>query len=167
MTDVIFETIHGSHLYGLAHAGSDRDVARVTTSTATKARHRNGVEEDTMTIPWDVFLIRIQEGSHQSLETLFSPYKEWNADYEHLRPYVEGWVVTGREVFAKYERTIKKFSHSEEFKRRRHAVRLTQNLSGLRRGGRFDPVMTAEEILQANDWAENYRGDDLVRRLIG
>lgn len=166
MSDVIFSTIHGSHLYGLAHAGSDRDVARVTTSTATKARHRNGVEEDTMTIPWDVLLIRIQEGSHQSLETLFSPYKEWNPEYVHLKPYVEGWTITGSEVFAKYERTIKKFCYGD-FKRRRHAVRLSLNLRDLRRDGRFDPVLNEDQIQYVNQIAMAYSNDDLKGVLLG
>jgi hypothetical protein len=162
---VIFETIHGSHLYGLAHAGSDRDVARVTTSTATKARHHNGAEQDTMTIPWGVFLLRIQQGSHQALETLFSPYKHWAKEYSDLIPYVESYRVTGSEVFAKYERTITKFCYGD-FKRRRHAVRLSLNLRDLRRGGRFDPELDEDQIQHVNQIANAYTGDDLKGYLL-
>jgi len=167
MSETIFETIHGSHLYGLAHAGSDRDVYLVTTSLATKARHRQGEEQDTATVPWDVFLRRIYEGSHQSVEALFSPYKEWNPKYASLAPMLDDYRITGSNVFAKYERTIKKFSYSDEFKRRRHAVRLFLNLRDLRRDGRFDPRLNEEEIRFVNNMANAFTGDDLKGVLLG
>lgn len=166
MADLIFETITGSHLYGMNHADSDVDVARVTYSTSAKARHHKGVEQDTMTIPWTVFLIRILEGSHQSVEVLFSREKVWNPDYEYLQAFTENYVVTGSEVFAKYERTIKKFCYGD-FKRRRHAVRLSYNLRELRGYGRFNPRMTDDEIRSATNLANAFSGDDLKGALLG
>lgn len=163
--EIIFSTIHGSHLYGLANEHSDKDVFYVTTSLRAKARHSyNELGWDQARVGLDTFLRRIQEGSHQSVEALFSPYKQWNPDYDYLRPMLEAYRVTGSEVFAKYERTIKKFCYGD-FKRRRHAVRLAFNLDDLRAEGRFNPVMDPYRRDVAGTWAEMYEGDDLAMRL--
>lgn len=171
MTELIFTTKHGSHLYGLAHEGSDRDVFTVTTSRQTKARQsvitQDGVTTDVVRIGLDTFLTRIYEGSHQSVEALFSPYKVWgdSAEAKQFRHYLDGMHITGSAVFAKYERTIRKFCFGD-LKRRRHAVRLASNLSGLRSEGRFNPVMSPALIIWANQTAERYEGEDLWELLI-
>jgi len=165
VSETIFETIHGSHLYGLAHEGSDMDVFRVTTSLATKARHHQGEDQDTATVPWGVFLQRIHEGSHQSVEALFSPHKDWNPKCESFAAMLDGYRITGSNVFAKYERTIKKFCYGD-FKRRRHAARLQMNLIELRRHGRFNPVMTDEQKSWATLVAERIEGDELAALLL-
>lgn len=157
---VIFSTIHGSRLYGLAHEGSDRDTFTVTDNTSTHARQTVNGDSDSVRVGFNTFLIRALGGSHQSVEALFSPYKEWNEDFLHLKPFIDNMVVCGGEVYAKYERTIRKFCFGD-FKRRRHAVRLSWNLEGLRAEGRFNPVMDEEEATNATALAVVAEGEEL------
>lgn len=165
VSEVIFSTIHGSHLYGLAHEGSDLDTYTVTNSLRTRVRQSVSGSDDSVRVGLNAFLVRALGGSHQSVEALFSPVKEWNPAFAHLRPMIENMVVCGSEVYAKYERTIHKFCFGD-FKRRRHAIRLSQNLAGLRRDGRFNPSMTRDEKMAANSLA-NLEGDVLWKTLMG
>lgn len=164
MNEIIFETVHGSHLYGLAHDGSDHDVFRVTTSTRPRAKHFERGAEDVCEVGITVFLERALAGSHQSVEALFSPRKEWRDT--RYRALVENTRVTGADVFAKYERTIRKFAYGD-FKRRRHACRLALNLDGLRRDGRFEPVMTDIEKVLATKLATQFEGEELLEHIFG
>lgn len=161
---IVFETIHGSHLYGLAHDGSDYDLFRVTTSRARRTRHYKAGNEDVAEVGVSLFLERAASGAHQSVEALFSLRKVWGD--ESFRPFIENLNVTGHEVFAKYERTIKKFAHSD-FKRRRHACRLALNLGELRKHGRFNPTLTQPEATLATKLATAYEGEELLKRILG
>lgn len=168
MSEVIFTTIHGSGLYGLATEHSDIDIFTVTTSRNRKARQKLRVDAegrniDKVEVGLSTFLRRANSGSHQSVEALFSGRKVWMRP-EH-RDFIESSFVCGEEVFAKYERTIKKFCYGD-FKRRRHACRLSLNLYSLRERGRFDPEMTQAEIALANGFAKGFEGDDLVAKLL-
>lgn len=162
----IFRTIHGSHLYGLAHEGSDLDTFIVTDSAYLHAHQTVVNGTDVVRVGFNTFFSRALGGSHQSVEALFSPYKMWNPDFSHLIPFIESAVVCGGPVYEKYERTIHKFSFGD-FKRRRHAVRLSQNLAGLRELGRFNPVMTEGEIAAANTLAQGLEGEPLWKTLMG
>ena len=167
MSNVIFATVHGSRLYGLSHDNSDEDYFIVTDSKRSKAKHsiHNGV--DMCEVGIDAFLERALSGSHQSVEAMFSPFKGWGGGMEHIwGPMIEGHRITGPEVFAKYERTIKKFCFGD-FKRRRHACRLSLNLASLRAEGRFNPVMTQAEALMATKYAEVFEGHELIDTLTG
>lgn len=165
MTNLIFETIHGSHLYGLANESSDRDVFFVTDARSSKSRHsfNEPLGLDQVRVGLGTFLRRVQEGSHQSVEALFSPYKVWHQPA--YREMIETTRVTGGAVFAKYERTIKSFSYGD-LKRRRHACRLALNLRDLRSSGRFNPVLTQYEVVYINKFAKVFEGEELLRRLI-
>lgn len=166
--DTIFETIHGSHLYGMAHEGSDMDVYRVVDQphpSRRRARHNIEGNVDSVVVPFPVFITRIQGGSHQALEALFSPQKVWNPDYEYLRPMMDAYRVTGPEVLQKYRRTITKFCYGD-YKRRRHAVRLRGNLVGLQNDGIFNPVMSGSDIRRADYLARHYEGDALRELLL-
>lgn len=158
MTELIFETVHGSHLYGWAHEGSDMDIFRVTTSTNNKALQKHVGGLDIVTVGFDTFLARALTGSHQSVEALFSTEKVWYNDT--YRPMLEGIRVCGGEVFEKYERTIKKFCYGD-FKKRRHACRLHLNLHELRKYGKFDPKVGQPAAVLANTYAKLYEGDEL------
>ena len=164
--EVIFTTIHGRHLYGWPSPFSDVDTFTVTTSN--KGAHhvitRDGdrVAQDRVTIGWEAFLSYARSGSHQSLEALFSPYKEWHSR-EYFEPFLEAHRVCGEDVFAKYKRTITKFSHAQDFKRRRHACRLWLNLQDLRRYGRFNPRMPLAQWTWATELAaSDTTGDELA-----
>lgn len=162
MAEVIFSTVHGSHLYGMAGPHSDVDSFTVTTSTA-RARQNKVGDADTTFIGWDTFLEYCFTGSHQSLEALFSPYKMWNPEYLYYLPMLDGMRAGGSAVLSKYGRTVTKFAHAQDFKRRRHACRLWLNMQRLRQDGRFNPVMTPEEILWATELAtSDTTGDELA-----
>ena len=169
MSRVIFSTVHGSHLYGLAHDMSDMDIYTVTTSRKHRGTQRiredvPGEVRDVTEIGLDAFLERANSGSHQAVEALFSRRKIWaDRGYQSL---IENHFICGPEVFSKYERTIKKFCYGD-FKRRRHAVRLSFNLHALRMHGRFNPEMTQPEILWASGAANAFEGGQLYDRLLG
>lgn len=155
---IIFETVHGSHLYGLNHAKSDYDIFRVVLADTPKSVHTFDGAYDYVEVGLSLFLNRAVSGSHQSVEALFSHEKAWgDTSYQ---PMLENVFVGGPEVFAKYERTITSFSYGD-FKRRRHACRLALNLSGLRREQRFNPRLTPLEADMCSAVAESLSGDSL------
>ena len=162
--NVVFTTIHGSRLYGFSHAGSDYDRFTVF-SDDRRARHSVSGELDHVRMGISRFLELAEGGSHQSVEALFSPVKEWGSSAWMFRSMLEGMVITGSEVFAKYERTIKAFAHGD-FKRRRHAVRLWLNLKELREHGLIASVrLDYHSINWATFVANTYEGDNLLRVL--
>lgn len=165
MSRELFRTVHGSRLYGLAHENSDQDLFVVTDSESIRSAHRMDGPVDTVTLGMHEFLRKVAGGSHQSCEALFSPYQEWTAAGAAWRPHLAGIVVGGADAFAKYERTIKKFSFGD-FKKRRHAVRLAQNLGELRRSGQFNPAMTGIQIAEANDLATRLFDAELAQYLL-
>lgn len=161
MGELIFSTVHGSHLYGLAHADSDRDVYYVYEGSGRKLRHAMKGDDDSVRGTLDAFLERAYTGSHQSVEALFSNQKLWAPGmYEKYGPFIESLYIGGSEVFAKYERTIKKFCFGE-LKRRRHACRLSLNLYELRKCGRFNPELTETEAMLCNAYARKFKGQEL------
>lgn len=167
MAEVIFTTVHGSRLYGFAHAGSDYDTYTVTAATRGRLRQTVAPDgQDRVVADLDRFLELARSGSHQSVEALFSPVKEWRdtAAARRWRPLIEGTRITGGDVFEKYERTIRKFCHGD-FKRRRHAVRLSMNLADLRANGRFNPRLTPEQIEEATRRATELSGGALAHML--
>ncbi len=163
---LIFRTEHGSHLYGLSHEGSDRDIYEVYDKPGHTLRQQ--FLEDGMDVVrggiW-AFVNRALTGSHQSCEALFSGRKEWT-DYGWNRygAFIEGLRVAGGDVVEKYERTIRKFAYSD-YKRRRHSVRLYFNLHDLRRCGRFNPTLDGIQIPLVNEIARLYEGDALAEKL--
>lgn len=162
MPQELFRTIHGSRLYGLAHAGSDTDVFVVTSSSRPGARHGflpDGTDCSTRGL--DQFLAHAASGSHQNVEALFSPFKEWTVEGLPYRPMIESMRVAGADVFDKYERTIRKFAHGD-LKRRRHAARLALNLASLRATGRFDPVLPPQEAARITRLAQRLEGAALL-----
>lgn len=161
MSELIFSTVHGSHLYGLAHEGSDRDVYYVYEGKGTKLRQTMKDDDDSVRGTLDAFLERAYTGSHQSVEALFSQKKDWEPGmFERYGAMLNRLYIEGGEVFAKYERTIKKFSYGD-FKRRRHACRLRLNLQDLREYGKFDPELTETQKILCNAYAKVYEGDEL------
>lgn len=152
----ILETIHGSRLYGLAHADSDQDIFRVV-AARSGARQKVTGSEDATVMGLDTFLEYVYSGSHQSCEALFSPYA---LVHPYYMPMFSQIRVTGSAVFSKYRRTIKSFSYGDE-KRRRHAVRLGFNLRDLRTYGRFNPVLTEDQRYKVIVLSQLYRGQSL------
>lgn len=135
--DTVLETVHGSHLYGLAHAKSDVDIYRVVWGSAkpTQTIHE-GV--DTYVIGWPQFMAQCERGVPQALEALYSRNK-----HVDVLPYMSAnFFAHGPQVRARYNRTVRNFWQEGSFKRRRHAWRLWFDYRDLERHGRFDPRMT-------------------------
>lgn len=156
--NLIFSTPHGSVLYGLDHAGSDRDMMYVY-DTDQRARQRIDGNEDYVTVGLSRFLELAESGAHQYLEALFSPVKEWhNAAYQ---PMIESMVMPAGQVRAKYMRTIKHFAYGPTLKRRRHSLRLGLAMRDMTLHGRFNPrldELTADTI---TNLAQQLKPDDL------
>ena len=160
----LFRTEHGSHLYGLANENSDHDIFVVRANGPRKAEHTIRGVYDIVEVGMTTFLRRCMEGSHQSCEALFSNRKHYSEEGLKYKPMFESIQVTGKDVFAKYERTIRKFAFGD-FKRRRHGARLWLNLRDMREYGRFDPTLSADEKDFVNSIAELYEGNDMLERL--
>lgn len=151
---MLLRTIHGSRLYGLAHADSDIDIYEVHASGSLRKRGANGV--DTTTTGLSDFVAQCDRGVPEALETMFSPLAEPSV----LDTYRSAYRVSTGEVATRYRHAIVKHLTVPDpttFKRRRHALRMTVNLADALAYGRFNPVLTperAEEItLAANgDW---------------
>ncbi len=158
---VIFSTIHGSRLYGLDHAGSDDDQF-IVFEEKRQARQSVSGKDDIVRVGLHDFLDKAYGGSHQSVEALFSPFKVWEA--EEYRPFLDHAVIPAGAVREKYMRTIKKFSF-EDFKRRRHAVRLGFSVIGMQSEGRFNPRLSPMQIIEATDLANNLWGLPLYREI--
>lgn len=130
-----------------------------------KLRQSMSGKDDSVRGTLDAFLARAYTGSHQSVEALFSKQKEWAPGMQEMyEPMLDRLYIEGGEVYAKYERTIKKFCYGD-FKRRRHACRLALNLDSLRKQGRFDPELMQMEVKWCETYAKLYEGDELWRKL--
>lgn len=156
--EILFRTIHGSHLYGLATADSDLDyytvIPRVKQSRAKYAKHsiRDGL--DSMTVDFSTWLRYCDTGVPQALEAMFSQVPE----VDLLTDFRASYRIDTASVVGTYKRTILNFSRGEKSKQRRHAVRLIFNLNDLLEHGRFNPTMTDSDILLANmimSWPED------------
>ncbi len=165
MDNVIFTTPHGSHLYGLAHAGSDND-SMIVYADERPAKHRKNGEDDVIHVGIYALLEMAQSGSHQFVEGIMSQQKTYHD--ETWRTYIEGFQIPAGQIAEKYERTIKKLCFEDSFKLRRHAVRLWCNLSDMRihSQGRFNPTLPNREILFISKMAKDYRDQELRQILL-
>lgn len=163
---IIFSTVHGSRLYGFAHAGSDNDTFTVTDERTRPLTQKVRGDQDDVTVGINRFLQLAYSGSHQSCEALFSREKKWASDQmrERWAPMLSAAYVTDPDAYAKYERTIRAFCYGD-FKRRRHACRLAANLEELRRFGEFNPRASFTQVDHWNHLASDYSGDTLAEIL--
>lgn len=157
MTRPLLETIHGSHLYGLAHANSDRDTYVIIPQG--RSRQNKSGQDDVNKVTLAQFLSGIERGTPQAVEALYSPYRtvipEWAPYFNGLRP--------GTQLIATYRRTIKNFGlnygsrHGIQLEKakttdlpklRRHALRLCVNLSEFVTYGQINPVLSDQTARQ-------------------
>lgn len=142
---VLFKTPHGSHLYGLAHAGSDKDyytvLDKVKTARARYAKQKIVGDDDSMVVDFGTWLGMCTSGVPQALEAMFSSMPL----HDDLAAFRAGYRV-GTGVSERYLRTIKNFCLTQETKRKRHGLRLALNHYDLTRTGRFNPTLTPNEV---------------------
>lgn len=158
MEKLLYSVEHGSHLYGLAHPGSDMDIYSVYFGKG-KTRQKIVNNLDTTCVSLDSFLRHASQGNPQALEAMFAT----NPIVDHItylrsafRPSIPATVDT-------YCRTIKNFTLSyENVKYQRHAIRLSLNLLQLLEHGEFNPTLSPTE----KDLVLSWDGGD-VGELIG
>lgn len=175
----IFHTIHGSHLYGLAHAKSDTDYYEIYIGGNKKNARQtiNASNDDVLKMNLWRFLFNVHEGSPQALEALFSPYAEIASEY---RAYFEGLNTSPDLARARYRRTIRNFafnhggrsasrtqrdSSNDRYKLARHSLRLTLNLNELMRYGRFNPNLSAQHANMITELAYDHTKDSFENTL--
>lgn len=147
---ILLRTIHGSHLYGLAHADSDTDIYEVfvTTRTARKRNIKqtisNGV--DKTSVDMSTFMHMVDECVPQALEALWSPVAEIDKIHEFRTQY----RVNSAKMKEVYVRTALKFVEEGTVKHRRHALRLILNLGTALEYGKFNPQLSATDLIILN-----------------
>lgn len=144
--DILFTTIHGSNLYGLAHENSDLDnYIIVADKNGKKVKPQQTIVNniDTTLIGLSYFMKQIHKGVPQALEALYSPYAEID-----LLTWRHNYFCNSSEVVDTYLRTIKSFILDErhDYKYKKHALRLTYNLNDILQQGFFSPVLSDKQI---------------------
>lgn len=152
--EVLFKTVHGSRLYGLAHADSDEDFYTVVTkkpvdtrigrqTRARYAKQKITGDEDSMVVDFGTWVEMCKSGVPQALEAMFSDMVIGDDRIADFRRSFR----CGTQVYERYFRTIKSFALAEDDtrKRRRHALRLALNLNEMARYGRFNPTLSPED----------------------
>lgn len=155
---VLLSTVHGSHLYGLAHAGSDRDTYTVVTRAphvahnGTKARYAKqkiSGDTDSFVIDLSTFMLLCDKGVPQALEAMFSPVAD--VDLIHA---LRGSYRCTTAVLPTYLRTIKSFLMAGDYKRRRHGFRLALNAADIGHYGFFNPRLCEADAEWISDLAK-------------
>ena len=138
---VLFKTIHGSHLYGLAHEFSDLDYYTVVAPVKRKkykyAKQSIVDNVDNVTVDLGTWLRLCDKGVPQALEAMFSRMPE----YDELSELRNSYRIGSTNMRDTYYRTMENFVQSGDFKRKRHALRLYLNLKQALKYGRFNPTL--------------------------
>lgn len=161
--EVLFKTVHGSRLYGLAHENSDEDFYTVVSKAvrptnvyrqerARYAKQSIAGSEDSMTVDFGTWMEMCKSGVPQALEAMFSDM----AIVDRIEPFRKSFTA-GPAVWPKYLDTIKSFAYAERdsYKRKRHALRLALNLSEMSRTGRFNPTLSPAHAAMITKWAHD------------
>lgn len=147
---ILLRTVHDSHLYGLAHAASDRDIYEVfaTTRTARKRNIKqtivNGI--DKTSVDMSTFMHMVDECVPQALEALWSPV----ADIDKIHEFRTQYRVNRAKMKEVYVRTALKFAEHDDVKHKRHALRLILNLGATLEFGKFNPQLDATDLIILN-----------------
>ena len=142
---VLFKTVHGSRLYGLAHENSDNDtyvvVDKVKNRRAKYAKQKISDTEDSMTVDFGTWLGQCTNGVPQACEAMFSDM----ALVDSISEFRAGYRI-GTGALERYLRTITSFCMTQDPKRKRHGLRLALNTYDWRGSGRFSPTLTPNEV---------------------
>lgn len=150
--DILFKTVHGSKLYGLSHELSDDDyytvVSKFKTNKAKYSTHKITGTDDSVVVDFGTWLEQCRKGVPQALEAMYSQMPM----VDKIAPVRANFRV-GTEVYNTYLRTIKSFAMQEEFKTKRHSLRLGFNMRSIRERGRFNPTLSDKQIEIVNGLA--------------
>lgn len=141
MNKLLFRTVHGSHLYGLAHAASDTDWYEVWDELpgGRKAMQTISCGDDVVRVALDEFLAQLGKGVPQAVEALYAPDSAVRDD--NIRWLRSSLVLGTAATVNRYRSTAK--SHlliNPSAKRRRHAARLAHDLHDFLALGRIRPA---------------------------
>lgn len=154
--NVLFRTQHGSRLYGLSHADSDHDyytvVEKVKTKKAHFSTHKIVDELDSVVVDFGTWVDYCAKGVPQALEAMFASGPAVEVD--RIEAFRTGFRVGTDEVLDRYLRTIKSFALQDDFKHKRHALRLALNMKEIRTRGRFNPTLDRVQIALINSLAD-------------
>lgn len=156
----------GSHLYGTAHAGSDKDTYSIHTEMAG-TKHTICGEDDDLRIGLDPYIERLTGGAPQAVEMRYSGMAWYHPAY---RPFLLSLEPDPAMLTDRYERAIRNFLDWEDKKaspkRRRHAIRLTINREQYHRYGFINPTMTpAQKALIAEHSEQMHSIEDILELL--
>lgn len=145
---LLLKTIHGSRLYGLAHADSDYDFYEIHDQGRT--RQAISGDDDRTRIGLSAFMRQADAGTPQALEAMFSEL----ADPSPLDALRRSYTANTAAAANRYRSTIR--SHllgDQTYKRRRHGLRLALNLNDLLTTGRFNPTLSDSAAATISDLA--------------
>ena len=152
---LLFKTVHGSHLYGLAHELSDLDTFEVHGYDKMRSRHKVAGGLDVTRHSYERFMSLCSSGSPQNLEALYS----YRAEVDNLPFNRFNFRPDLRLTRETYHRTVKNFWlrgwEESDFKLRRHALRLYLNYRTFEVRGWFNPTLETNQILFVNMNADN------------
>ncbi|ASR77804.1 nucleotidyl transferase [Streptomyces phage Peebs] len=159
---VLLRTIHGSHLYGLAHAGSDKDIYEVVATKQTKRKRNikqtivNGIDKTVVDL--STFMHMVDECVPQALEALWTPVP----DVDEIHQFRTQYRVNRAKMKEVYIRTALNFAKHEDVKRKRHAIRLLLNLGEALEYGKFNPrLSTMDKFILRSSLGESGAYEDV------
>lgn len=143
--EVLFKTLHGSRLYGLATPDSDWDyytvLSKQKNARARYAKQKIVGDTDSMVVDYGTWLGMCVNGVPQALEAMFSDM----AIVDKIGDFRSGFrISTG--ASERYLRTITSFCYTQDSKRKRHGLRLALNMYDFLRVGRFNPTLNPNEV---------------------
>ncbi len=108
---ILLETVHGSHLYGLATPSSDRDSYQVVDKLGSGRRLRNVKQtivgdEDKLVIALTDFMRDADDGNPKALEAMFSPLATGP-----LKAMANSYVMNGTAARKHYHKIIHNFAY--------------------------------------------------------
>lgn len=150
---ILFKTIAGSRLYGLAHEGSDWDYYTVIDKPEIKkaryATHSIVDGLDSVVVDFGTWVGLCQKGSPMALEAMFSQKAEIDKIAEFRNQFVAG---TNYDAYLGVMKVMR-YKYPESFKHKRHILRLAFNLQDLMETGRFNPTLDPVDIELINSLA--------------
>jgi hypothetical protein len=129
----------------MSHAASDEDWYTVVVKPPTKKKkystHRIIDSDDSVVVDFGTWLTLCEKGVPQALEAMFSTQPVT----DKLAALRAGYRA-GPAAYDTYLRTIKSFAMQDEFKPKRHALRLALNMYDMRMTGRFNPTLSVSRV---------------------
>ena len=159
MRNLLLRTIHGSHLYGFAHADSDYDYFEVYDSpTGRWAKQTIEGNTDVLRTNLHTFMQYASTGTPQFVEAMYSRKAEVD-----LLPFRFSFYPHYGEAIRTYHRTIKalymKGAEENNDKLKRHAWRLAFNLKMIEERKIFDPTTTESQRAFIMQHINEYPGE--------